>query len=218
MKIPDNYENIDNAYNALLEREVSNTSFPGVEGSVGDPGPAGNGSVEEMAVKSDGGMNDLWIKNFIKSVGWKPKTRGFYIDGATGYAEFSNVFVSGEIQAAIGLIGGWVVSADALKDASGTVGMSSAVTTGDDIRFWAGHATPSSAPFRVTEAGVFIATSATIIGSITATSGAIGGWTINAASIVSPSGKLMMDATNNRYIVNDGTNDRVLMGFLSGGF
>ena len=175
MKTPDNYENIDNSYNDLLEREISKTSLPVVEGSVGDPGPAGNGSVEEMAVKSDGGMDDLWIKNFIKSVGWKPKTRGFYIDGATGYAEFSNVFVSGEIQALTGLIGGWVVSADALKDVAGTVGMSSAVTAGDDIRFWAGHATPSLAPFRVTEAGTFYASSGTFTGSITGSTGVFSG-------------------------------------------
>ena len=207
MKTPDNYENIDNPYSATLEREASKTSLPVAESSIGNPGPAGNGSVEEMAVKSDGGMNDLWIKNFIKSVGWKPKTRGFYIDGATGYAEFSNVFVSGEIQALLGLIGGWVISETSLKDAAGTVGMSSAVTAGDDVRFWAGNTTPGSAPFRVTEAGV-----------LTSTSALIGGWTIDSTSIRDTGSNVKMDSTNKRFIVNDGTNDRVLLGFLSGGF
>lgn len=71
--------------------------------------------------------------------------------------------------------GGWTVGATDLKDAAGTVGMSSAVTAGDDIRFWAGDATPSSAEFRVTEAGALTATSATITGAITATSGSFTG-------------------------------------------
>ena len=68
----------------------------------------------------------------------------------------------GTITADSGTIGGWVISVDSLKDAAGTVGMSSAVTGGDDIRFFAGNATPSSAPFRVTEAGSLTSTSALI--------------------------------------------------------
>jgi len=49
-------------------------------------------------------------------------------------------------------------------------------------RIYAGHATPGSAPFRVTQAGALTATSATITGSVTATSGAIGGWTIDSTN------------------------------------
>ena len=60
--------------------------------------------------------------------------------------------------------GGWSIGATALTDTAGVVGMSSAVTGGDDIRFWAGHATPGSAPFRVTEAGALTASNATISG------------------------------------------------------
>jgi hypothetical protein len=52
--------------------------------------------------------------------------------------------------------------------------MSSAVTAGDDIRFWAGDATPASAEFRVTEAG-----------ALTAFSGAIGGFTLAANTLSS---------------------------------
>ncbi len=83
--------------------------------------------------------------------------------------------VTGTITATAGSIGGWVIGANRLADAAGVVGLSAAVTAGDDIRFWAGHATPGSAPFRVTEAGVLTATSATISGAITATSGSITG-------------------------------------------
>jgi len=66
-----------------------------------------------------------------------------------------------------GSIGGFTMGATSLTDTAGTMGMSSAVTGGDDIRFWAGHTTPASAPFYVTEAGALVATSATITGVIT---------------------------------------------------
>jgi len=91
-------------------------------------------------------------------------------------------------------IGGWVLDADSLTDAAGVVGISSAVTGGDDIRFFAGDVTPASAEFRVYESGALVATSATITGAITATSGAIGGWTINATSITDAAGVVGMSS------------------------
>lgn len=99
---------------------------------------------------------------------------------ATGDAYFA-----GEIVAGSGQIGGWDIGTDALTSSSGTVGMSSAITAGDDIRFWAGNATPSSAPFYVTESGKLTATDATISGSISATTGSIGGWSVGATSLTS---------------------------------
>ncbi|MDP2366313.1 MAG: hypothetical protein Q8M94_21375, partial [Ignavibacteria bacterium] len=83
--------------------------------------------------------------------------------------------ITGVITANTGYLGGtsgWVISAGYIKDVAGIVGLSAVVTVGDDIRFWAGHATPASAPFSVTEAGVLKATSAKI-----------GGWTVNTTSI-----------------------------------
>lgn len=91
-------------------------------------------------------------------------------------------------------IAGWQILAASIKDAAGVVGMSSAVTVGDDIRFWAGHAVPASAPFQVTEAGALVASSATITGSITATSGAIGGWVITAAALADAAGTVGMSS------------------------
>lgn len=128
--------------------------------------------------------------------------------------------ISGAITATSGSIGGWVVGAADLKDAAGVVGLSSAVTGGDDIRIWAGHSTPSSAPFRVTEAGVLVATSATISGAITATSGAIGGWTIDSNSIrkLTANVGIIIDSstpaikvgdTAGTYIIIDGANKRI---------
>ncbi|MFH2071691.1 MAG: hypothetical protein ABIJ75_02445, partial [Actinomycetota bacterium] len=86
---------------------------------------------------------------------------GVYIDSSVGAIQAQILYAKG------GALGGWVIGATSLMDAAGMVGLSSAVTAGDDIRFWAGHATPSSAPFRVTEAG-----------ALTASSGAIGGLSV----------------------------------------
>lgn len=94
-----------------------------------------------------------------------------------------SVYLKGAIVATTGYIGGttgWVITSNNIKDAAGVVGLSSTVTGGDDIRFWAGHATPASAPFYVTESGALVATSATISGAITATTGSIGGFVVGA--------------------------------------
>jgi hypothetical protein len=104
----------------------------------------------------------------------------FLLGGATDSILMSagNITITGTISATAGSIGGWTINTSSLTDTAGTVGMSSAVTGGDDIRFWAGDATPASAEFRVYESGALVASSATITGAITATSGAIGSFTI----------------------------------------
>ncbi len=95
-------------------------------------------------------------------------TAKLYIGDSSEYLNWdgSSLTLTGTITAGSGTIGGWVVTSDAIKDLAGVVGMSSAVTGGDDIRFFAGHATPASAPFKVTEAGVLTASSAIITGTI----------------------------------------------------
>lgn len=76
------------------------------------------GSVETTAVKSAGTLSDVWIDTFIKSENWQPKRMGFYLDGKTGYAEFTNVYVSGPIVAISGSIGGWTIGATELSNGS----------------------------------------------------------------------------------------------------
>ena len=119
---PKNYEEIPLPYNDLLERTEPNTAtLDGLANqAIGDTTMSnatggGNGNVEEQPVKTDGGMGDLWIKNFIRSTNWSPKKVGFYIDGLTGYAEFSNVYISGNITALTGTIGGWTINATTLS-------------------------------------------------------------------------------------------------------
>lgn len=104
-----------------------------------------------------------------------------------------NVTMTGTVTADAGTIGGWVITAAALKDAAGTVGMSSEVTGGDDIRFWAGDTTPSSAPFRVTEAG-----------ALTASSGVIGGFSLTSTTLTADSGGTIQNqsASGNKVYMN----------------
>lgn len=98
----------------------------------------------------------LYAGSGITRVQMKPGA-GFWA-GATaiGDAPFS-VTEAGVLKAESGTIGGFTIDATSIKDIAGLVGLSSVVTGGDDIRFFAGHATMASAPFKVTEAGYVIA-------------------------------------------------------------
>jgi len=63
-----------------------------------------------------------------------------------------------------------------------------------------------TAPFRVDLEGNVIATTGKFSGNITGASGTFGNLKLNAV------------ATPNAIVVNDGTNDRVLIGYLAGKF
>jgi len=100
---------------------------------------------------------------------------------------------AGALTATSGAIGGWAIDGSSgLK--LGTTSNTRGIATGT-VAFYAGHATPGSAPFRVTTAGVLTATSATIEGSVTATSGAIGGFTLSGSALYAGSGstRVQMD-------------------------
>ena len=137
------------------------------------------GGIEIQAPNSIGGTIRGGQTAYDTGTGW-----WIGLDGVTPKASFGdsagekllisggNVTMTGTITATAGAIGGWTIGSTYIRDTAGVVGMSSAVTGGDDIRFWAGHATMASAPFRVTEAGV-----------LTATSGTIGGWTLGADTL-----------------------------------
>lgn len=195
------YTTIDRPYDTLMQRSEtlydkapsvdttsSNTSDTSTLPTSQSATSGANGSVEVQPVKSDGAMGDVWITNFIRSQNWKPKNVGFYIDGQTGYAEFTNVYVSGNIQALTGQIGGFTIGATDLSvTASGyTTSLSSgttAISTG-----------PTGSPlFTVTRSGIITASSGTIggcvlgatsIGSTTFASGPLGnGWNISNTGV-----------------------------------
>src|SRR3990172_3859442 len=86
----------------------------------------------------------------------------------------ASAIITGTIYASSGTIGGFEIGSDYVRDVANSMGLASTVTGGDDVRFWAGNtfANRAIAPFRVTEAGV-----------LTATSGTVGGWTMNATTL-----------------------------------
>jgi len=119
------------------------------------------------------------------------------------------VYVAHDLQTIdSGYVGGMVITGTAIATADGLVGMSSAVTAGTDWRIWAGHATPASAPFRVDETGAMWATNATISGSVTATTGTIGGFTLGATTLTGTN--LILDSGNQEIRLGTG-NDIVYL-------
>ena len=130
----------------------------------------------------------------------------FFAGNATAASAPFYVTSAGYVKSTNGSIGGFGVSTNSLTFGSGgnTVGIDSG---GTNPAFYAGSATPGSAPFRVSTSGVLVATSATITGAITATSGSftgsitagsgsVGGWTIAAGKI--SSGNIDIDSANAR--------------------
>lgn len=125
-------------------------------------GAADNGNVQTMAVNSDGGMGDVWINNFIRSSNWKPKAVGFYIDGLTGHAEFSDVYVVGTIVAASGTIGGFTIGPTNL---SASAGGNTTILSSGSTAFSAG---PTGSPtVTITQAGIITAVAAVFDGTST---------------------------------------------------
>jgi hypothetical protein len=107
--------------------------------------------------------------------------------------------ISGTITATTGTIGGFDVGSDYIRDAANSMGLASTVTGGDDVRFWAGatFANRATAPFRVTEAGVLVASNATISGTVTSTNGTIGGFTLSSTAITAGSGDSRVELASN---------------------
>lgn len=217
-----NYATLDNAYNTQLTREPDRLNFV-VGGGNFDTGTtektqneaqaggntaassnAGGGPAQQASVASEGAMADIVILNSIQSANWAPKKTGFYINGLTGYAEFTNVFVSGNINATTGDIGGFSIGADYIRDAADSMGLSSAVSGGDDVRFWAGDtfANRATAPFRVTEAGAITGSNFTITGgSIAGTSlSSVPNTTATDISLLGASHSLVFSVTDSDTI------------------
>ena len=94
-----------------------------------------------------------------------------------------NVTMTGTVTATDGAIGGWTLAQNDLHSGSGASYVALSSDTSGTYAMWAGNGTAASAPFRVSRAGVLTATGADISGTVTATDGSIGGFTIDATSI-----------------------------------
>lgn len=217
------YQTIDRPYDSLLQRSAgdlknvssqdpsTSSQIPKDFETAGDTSTSGgtsatgaipnNGSLETMPTKSDGSIGDLWIDTFIASKNWKPKKIGFYIDGQTGYAEFTDVFVSGEIESISGLIGGFTISGDTLSATDGT--NTTALSSGTNA-FIAG---PTGNPsVIITQNGSFTASNATITGVITALSGAIGGFSLTPTKLTAGSNSTTIELSTEEGIHLGATN------------
>jgi hypothetical protein len=96
-----------------------------------------------------------------------------FIMGTTGSSIDWNVTtantltITGTVVATGGSLGGFNIGSDYIRDVANSFGLASTVTGGDDVRFWAGatFASRASAPLRIYESGLIVATGATINGS-----------------------------------------------------
>ncbi len=138
-------------------------------------------AADSFGLSSDSTGAPPWIRFWAGSTFAARATAPFrvYSDGAV---VATNATITGSITATSGAIGGFTIGADYIRDAADSFGLASTATGADDVRFWAGStfAARATAPFRITESGAVVATNATISGSITATAGSIGGFTIGA--------------------------------------
>lgn len=123
-------------------------------------------------------------------------------DNTPASAEFA-VKHDGTFKSTAGTVGGWTIGADSLTAGTTTNGTGMSIAGGATPAFWAGNTTPASAAFRVYQNGNLNASAATISGAITATSGVIGGWSINDQTLVSDGLNITLDAGNNLIYVGD---------------
>lgn len=136
----------------------------------------------------------------------------------TGYGLYSdNVFLKGAIVASSGKIGGWSINSDSL------FATSSSTTTGAKIYIGSGTYSNSNTPFYVDDTGkfslknklYFSGDTLTIDGTVTASSGKIGGWTIGATSIYS--GSNSFDNSNSMYFGTSGLSIKNTFKVTNGG-
>lgn len=121
-------------------------------------------------------------------------TNAVFRVGHNGVLIATNATITGSVTATSGAIGSFTLDSTYLQSSDKTVGLSA---TASDWAFWAGGANTNNAKFRVNHAGQLWATSATITGSITATSGRIGNCSIE-------NGTLSITNANSTYAVFEG--------------
>lgn len=124
----------------------------------------------------NGTVNDSGTQKFAIYANGK---FGVTTDGKL-YAKDANI--QGHIEAYDGKIGQFTLTQTKLYSGSGSTQAGLGVY-GSEYAFWAGSETSSAAPFRVGHDGSLVATNANISGTVTATSGTIGGCTISNGTL-----------------------------------
>ena len=133
-----------------------------------------------------------------------PSSAAFTLS-TSGAMTATSASVTGSVTANSGAIGGWSLTSTSLSGGDTTIASTGDITVGSGAniarisssdpayRLWLGGTTASTAPFRVTSTGSFVATSANVTGTIstsdiTATGGTVGGWTLSSSSLTAGSG------------------------------
>ena len=133
-------------------------------------------SVRYRESTDSGATYGSWTNNFYVTYGGKLYAKNADI---TGKITATSGSFTGSIEASSGQIGRYKISSTYLYTGEG----STEAGMGGNQAFWAGASASNSAPFRVAYDGTLVATNATITGSITATSGTIGGCTISDGTL-----------------------------------
>ncbi len=162
-----------------------------------------NGSALSVVGDIGGTIGTITVGQIvISSTGINTTTNKFSVDSSTGLLTAVDGNFSGTITSTSGNIGGWTLSGSSLFAGTGSnrVGVSSG-----SIPFYAGAENATSAPFRVTNAGVLTASNANITGTIQASAGNIGNFLLTVTGDSLGSGFLKTGgATNRMYLKDDG--------------
>ena len=177
---------------------VGNAFFSGriVSGS----GKIGGFSISNYKLVNDSGNNNVIGLCSIPSQGWaiwtgnSDSSKAPFKVGHDGGLYATKATITGSVTATSGAIGSFTLDSTYLQSSDKTVGLSA---TASDWAFWAGGTNTNNAKFRVNHAGQLWATSATISGSITATSGRIGNCSIE-------NGTLNITNASSNYAVFEG--------------
>ena len=151
--------------------------------------PNGLSSGDTIVLSPTGYNGTVTIKTGVSSNGpWAIYSKGNFGVTTSGTLWAKNGKFGGQIEADSGHIAGYTIEGDTLYGSQ--VGMDA--ESGGHYAFWAGAGVndTGNAPFRVGHDGSLYASSATIKGNITATSGTIGGCSISNGSLVVPSGNV----------------------------
>lgn len=137
---------------------INPTTLAGGNATLDSVGQLILGTVNDVVVLSAADATyRLWIGNATAA------SASFSVTKA-GVLSATGATISGAITATSGMIGGFSVGSDYIRDSANSSGMASTVTGGDDTRFWAGDtfANRASAPFHVFESGAVYITNLTV--------------------------------------------------------
>lgn len=158
-------------------------------------------SIQNGSLGQSGGVLICTGTNSSASIGGSNSINGWCFTASntfgvtkTGALYASNAHITGSITATSGAIGSFTLDSTYLQSSDKTVGLSA---TASDWAFWAGGTNTNNAKFRVNHAGQLWATSATISGNVTATSGRIGNCSIE-------NGTLNITNASSNYAVFEG--------------